>query len=233
LRTFGAVRFVAILLLGSITAPSSRGSRILSRGPNCWHWGYLIKPSGCPIESWKNRRESWMLMAGERWYVACSLQRQEAKAELNLLRQGFRAFSPRMTKTVRRARKLRGVRGAAFPSYMFVLLDLDRDLWRSINGTFGVASLMARERPQAGPFGVVEQLLDCAGDDGLLRFDRDFAGGTSCARGRRTLRERGWLLGAAQRHRPGASFVGHYGRQSAYVFGSIFAPGGVKLVAAF
>ena len=113
-------------------------------------------------------------MAGERWYVACSLQRQEAKAELYLLRQGFRAFSPRMTKTVGRARKLRG---AAFPSYMFVLLGLDRDLWRSINGTFGVASLMARERPRAGPFGVVEQLLDCAGDDGLLRFDRDLREG--------------------------------------------------------
>jgi transcriptional antiterminator RfaH len=63
---------------------------------------------------------------------------------------------------------------------MFVILNLGRDRWRSINGTFGVASLiMAGETPQAVPVGIVEQLLDYADDQGLVRFDRDLRKGQS------------------------------------------------------
>lgn len=109
-----------------------------------------------------------------------SLPRQEARAEFQLLLQGFPVFLPRMTKTVRHARKLRTVKGVVFPTYMFVVLDPGRDHWRSVNGTFGVASLiMAGETPQPVPFGVVEQLLDCADDDGLVCLDRDLREGQS------------------------------------------------------
>ena len=109
-----------------------------------------------------------------------SLPRQEARAEFHALNQGFRVFLPRISKAVRHARRLRTVRSAIFPTYMFVILDLGRDRWRSINGTFGVASLiMAGETPQPVPIGIVEQLIDFADDQGLVRFERDLSIGQS------------------------------------------------------
>jgi transcriptional antiterminator RfaH len=140
----------------------------------------IIECHSVHIEPWKTRRETLALSGDERWYVVRSAPRQEARAEFQLLLQGFRTFMPRMTKTVRHARKLRTVNSAVFPTYMFVMLDAGRDRWRSVNGTFGVASLiMGGETPQPVPFGVVEQLLDYTEDDGLLRLDRDLREGQS------------------------------------------------------
>jgi len=132
------------------------------------------------IQPWDIRRATLAPRGGERWYVVRSLPRQEVRAEINLLQQGFPVFLPLMTRTVRHARKLRTVRGAVFPTYMFVVLDLNRDRWRAVNGTFGVASLvMARETPEPVPQGVVEQLLDYADDNGVVRFDGDLREGQS------------------------------------------------------
>ncbi|WP_363350137.1 transcriptional activator RfaH [Methylocystis echinoides] len=120
------------------------------------------------------------LAASERWYVARSLPRQEVKAMNNLRRQGFQTFLPLLPKTVRHARKLRSVLSPVFPGYLFVILDLDRDRWRAVNSTIGVASLiMALERPEPVPAGVVEQLIDRTGAGGVTRFDLDLEEGRS------------------------------------------------------
>ena len=67
---------------------------------------------------------------------------------------------------------------AGFPGYLFVALDLRRDRWRSINGTFGVMSLiMAEERPVPVPRGVVEAIIDYVDEFGICRFDRDLMEG--------------------------------------------------------
>ncbi len=104
------------------------------------------------------------LAPGQRWYLAHTLPNKEASAQLRLDAQGFRNFLPRRLKTVRHARRLRTVNAPLFPRYLFVALDLSRDPWRSVNGTFGVSSLfMAEDRPLAVPIGVVETLLrSCA-----------------------------------------------------------------------
>ncbi|WP_159726023.1 transcription termination/antitermination protein NusG [Methylosinus sp. Ce-a6] len=123
------------------------------------------------VEQWICRRQDLILKDTERWYVAQSLPRQEPRAEFHLRRQGLRAFLPRMTKTVRHARKLRTVNTVVFPGYIFVILDIGRDRWRSVNGTFGVAGLiMAGETPRPAPSEVVEELLDIADEQGVLRF---------------------------------------------------------------
>ncbi len=130
--------------------------------------------------SWVRRLETLVLTQDERWYVVRTLSRQETRAEFQVCNQGFRVFLPRILKTTRHARRLRTVHSAIFPTYMFVILNLGRDRWRSINGTFGVASLiMAGETPQPVPIGVVEQLLDYADDQGLVRFDRNLRKGQS------------------------------------------------------
>ena len=61
---------------------------------------------------------------------------------------------------------------AFFPGYLFVVLDLIRDRWRSINGTFGVQRLVmagSEERPVALPRRLVEALLCQADSRGCIR----------------------------------------------------------------
>lgn len=103
------------------------------------------------------------LAQGERWYCVQTLPRKEAIALVNLHKQGFKTFMPRLLKTVRHARKARTVKAPLFPGYLFTSLDLDHDQWRRINGSFGVASLiMEGDLPRSVPAGVVESLQSLA-----------------------------------------------------------------------
>ncbi len=109
---------------------------------------------------------------GERWYLVFTAPQQEARAVLNLERQGFRPFLPRILKSVRHARSIRVVRAPLFPRYVFLPLDLDRDRWLSVRSTFGVSSLyMAGARPGPVPAGVVEAFMDLVDGTELTRLD--------------------------------------------------------------
>jgi transcription elongation factor/antiterminator RfaH len=135
-------------------------------------------PSIMPVEpgfeklSW---RRPIALGAGERWYVVHTLPLSEARAQAQLENQEFLTFLPKRRKTVRHARKLTGVLAPFFPRYLFVVLDLARDQWRSVNGTFGVARLvMQGDQPAPVPHGVVEALFASADDCGLLQLRQNF-----------------------------------------------------------
>jgi transcription antitermination factor NusG len=109
---------------------------------------------------------------GERWFVARVLTHQENRAQFNLHRLGFRNFLPRLRRTVRHARKLRDTLSPLFPGYVFIVIDLSKHRWRSINGTFGVASLiMGGEQPMPVPAGVVEALVASSESRGAIRLD--------------------------------------------------------------
>jgi transcriptional antiterminator RfaH len=95
----------------------------------------------------------------DRWYVVQTQPHKDHGVVSQLLAQNFRPFLPQMLRTVRHARKMRTVRTPLFPGYVFVRLDLDRDRWRSVNGTFGVVRLiMNGDLPAPAPVGVVEAL---------------------------------------------------------------------------
>lgn len=80
---------------------------------------------------------------------------------------------------MRHARKLQTVNAPFFPRYLFVGLDLSRDQWRCVNGTFGVTSLiMDGAMPRAVPPGVVESLTE-ASEGGCLQFGKDLKVGDS------------------------------------------------------
>jgi transcriptional antiterminator RfaH len=112
-----------------------------------------------------------VLGPGERWFVVQSRPAKELYAATQLANQEFRPFVPRLRRTVRHARKTRTVLAALFPRYLFVALDLERDRWRSILGTFGVTTMiMAGERPRPVPAGVVEALTDVADASGAVGF---------------------------------------------------------------
>ena len=112
------------------------------------------------------------LAPGERWFVARVLAHQENRAQFNLHRLGFRSFLPRLRRTVRHARKLRDTLNPLFPGYIFIAIDLSKHRWRSVNGTFGVASLiMGAEQPMPVPPGVIEALVVSCESRGVVRFD--------------------------------------------------------------
>jgi transcription antitermination factor NusG len=122
-----------------------------------------------PVARVPEAKGDLVLRGSERWYVVHTLYHREKLAALHLGAQGFRTFFPRFRKTVRHARKLREVLAPVFPGYNFVILDVDRDRWRSINGTLGVARLLAAQKlPVPVPACVVEALVDALDDQGLV-----------------------------------------------------------------
>ena len=107
----------------------------------------------------------------ERWYAVHTLPFAEARAEGQLHRQGFRTFQPKRHKTVRHARRSSTVEAPFFPRYLFIILDLARHQWRSVNGTFGVSRLvMGGDQPHPVPRGVVEALIAAADGRGILEL---------------------------------------------------------------
>jgi transcriptional antiterminator RfaH len=95
------------------------------------------------------------------------------RAQVQLSIQGFPTFLPRFRKTVRHARKLATVSAPFFDRYLFIALDLDRDRWRSVNGTFGVTRLVANGAgPIPLPPGVVEAMIDASDEHGFVNVGR-------------------------------------------------------------
>ena len=113
---------------------------------------------------------SLALQEQERWYVVRTQPHREAQAARQLENQAYRVFLPRFLKSRRHARKFETVLAPLFPRYMFIVLDLGRDRWRSVNGTYGVDRLLMRSgEPEPVPNGLVEQLTEAAAADGVVR----------------------------------------------------------------
>jgi transcription elongation factor/antiterminator RfaH len=112
------------------------------------------------------------------WYAVQALARREKIAQLNIENQNYRTFLPFFWKTVRHARQLRTVQQALFPGYLFVALDTDRDRWRSINGTPGVARLISNgDLPACVPRHIIEELLRNTDEKGSVRLNQQFVVG--------------------------------------------------------
>lgn len=108
----------------------------------------------------------------KRWYVVQTQAQGESRAELNLARQGFQPFLPRVRKRRRHARRSELVRAPLFPGYIFVRLDREAARWRSINGTFGVRQLICQgERPLPLPDAVIAEIHARQDEEGLVRLD--------------------------------------------------------------
>lgn len=119
-------------------------------------------------------------VAGKTWFAVRTQPNREHRAKHQLDRQQFRTFLPLIEKSVSHARKVRQVRSALFPGYLFVELDLSRDQWRCINSTYGVSCLvMAGERPASIPAGVIELIIEMSGSNGLVDFTPDLKPGMS------------------------------------------------------
>lgn len=115
---------------------------------------------------------------GARWYAVQCLAHREVAASSHLQNQQYRVFFPRRRKVRRHARKTETVLVPFFPGYLFVSLDLSRHRWRSVNGTYGVASLVMRgDRPAPVPMGVVESLQQSCDEASVVQWQPDLKPG--------------------------------------------------------
>lgn len=107
------------------------------------------------------------------WYVVQTKPQSEAKAALNLERQGYEIYMPRYLKKRRHARKVDTVRAPLFPRYLFVAIDTAIQQWRNIYSTVGVSNLVCiGDAPACVAAGVIEQLKKREDDAGNIRMER-------------------------------------------------------------
>jgi len=119
-------------------------------------------------------RNGRQLLPGQRWFAVQCKANREPGAAIQLRNQGFQVFLPLRQKTWRHARRVEIRQVPFFPGYLFVVLDLQRDRWRSINGTFGVQRLVmagGEALPAPLPQGIIEVLRCEADERGCLRHE--------------------------------------------------------------
>jgi transcriptional antiterminator RfaH len=114
-----------------------------------------------------------MIADTSRWYVVHTHPRAEAKAALNLDRQGFTCYLPRYLKRRRHARRVETVEAPLFPRYLFVALDLATQRWWPIRSTFGVSDLVYNgEQPAPIPSGVIQAIKGREDELGFVSLAR-------------------------------------------------------------
>jgi transcriptional antiterminator RfaH len=76
------------------------------------------------------------------WYLVYTKPAQEKVALMNLERQGYQAYLPRLRQVRKRQGRQVEVIEPLFPRYLFIHLDTHTDNWGPIRSTLGVTSLV-------------------------------------------------------------------------------------------
>ncbi|EJM61955.1 transcriptional activator RfaH [Pseudomonas sp. GM49] len=91
-----------------------------------------------------------------RWYLIQCKPRQDARAEENLIRQGFTCYRPtQWIERIQRGRRSTSVE-SLFPGYLFIQLDQLNDNWHPIRSTRGVNQLVTFGKQ---PIAVADELI--------------------------------------------------------------------------
>ena len=105
----------------------------------------------------------------EHWYLVQFKPNSHRVAERNLRRQGFETFLPLHETTLRKANRFSTQIKPLFPGYLFVRLDPERSLWRKVNSTYGVSTIVSfRDVPAPVPLEIVNALLARCDKDGMV-----------------------------------------------------------------
>lgn len=95
--------------------------------------------------------------ASERWYAVCCKPRQEAVAEENLLRQGYRTYLPRIRNSRRRRGQWVDVIEPLFPRYLFIRINPVLHSTAPVRSTRGAVGLV---RFGGTPAVIPEQMIE-------------------------------------------------------------------------
>jgi transcriptional antiterminator RfaH len=111
------------------------------------------------------------LMTGQSWHVAFTQPNCEMRALRHLRNQKFPAYVPRFLKRAYKGRRIERRPAPLFPRYIFVGFDVDRQRWRSVNGTIGVTHLICHgDRPAPIDESIINAIAQREGEDGLVRL---------------------------------------------------------------
>jgi transcriptional antiterminator RfaH len=97
------------------------------------------------------------------WYLVHTKPRQEQVALVNLMRQGYTCYLPKMRVQRLRRRQVECVHEPMFPRYLFIQLDSSDSgkSWVPIRSTLGVRQLVYfGARPAAVDQGLIDILLE-------------------------------------------------------------------------
>ena len=108
------------------------------------------------------------------WYLLQLKPNGYKIARRNLERQRFKIFAPLQHVTRRLPRKYSDHIELLFPGYMFVELNVCRNLWKPVNSTLGVARIVSLAgKPTPVPSAIVDELMSRCDDKGILRPSSD------------------------------------------------------------
>lgn len=106
------------------------------------------------------------------WYAVYTQAGKESLAAQQLRNQDFEVYLPQYQKLRRHAGRAEIVAAPLFPRYLFVGIDVERQRWRSVNGTRGVAGLvMFGEKPVAIPEPVVAEIRSREDETGFIQLN--------------------------------------------------------------
>lgn len=112
------------------------------------------------------------LEAEQLWYVAFTQPNAETRAIIHLENQGFHTYLPRFLKRKKYGRTMARRPVPLFPRYVFVGIDVQRQRWRSVNGTVGVSHLICHgDIPAAIDSRIVETLQAREDESGFVRLN--------------------------------------------------------------
>jgi transcriptional antiterminator RfaH len=108
-------------------------------------------------------------MAGSKsWFLVHAKARQEETARVNLERQGYHVYLPRLRQRKRRGGQVVTRIEPLFPRYLFLELDTRTDNWAPIRSTVGVSALVRfGGEPAPVPNGLIALLKAKESDAGL------------------------------------------------------------------
>lgn len=80
--------------------------------------------------------------SGSAWYLLFSKPRQETRAQMNLIQQGYSVFLPTLlVEKIASDRKIE-IQEPLFPRYLFIRLDDVQSNWLPVRSTLGVSQLV-------------------------------------------------------------------------------------------
>ncbi|MDD2914612.1 MAG: transcription/translation regulatory transformer protein RfaH [Gallionella sp.] len=110
--------------------------------------------------------------AEERWFAVSCKPRQEAVAEENLLRQGYRVYLPRIQNTHHRRGQWVDVIEPLFPRYLFIRINPALRSTAPVRSTRGAVGLVRfGGQPAVIPDEVIEAIVQREAPDSGLHWD--------------------------------------------------------------
>ena len=82
------------------------------------------------------------MSSSESWIVAKTKPNQNKIALINLERQNFEFFQPKLNRISRGQNKFKEIIKPVFPGYIFIAINLEENNWQRINNTRGISSII-------------------------------------------------------------------------------------------